>query len=211
LLLQMHLYAIVGRHVPTARDPKPKIFRMKVFAEDEVRLAASRSLRGSRCRLSVWSRQLGLLLLLLLPVWRGGAEYAEIPWADPQVKGKSKFWYFIRQFKRIKRANGEILSVNEVRVPLQVPDGAPLVLVVVVVAGGASVASVVEGTLTALVRLQIFEKKPLKVKNFGVSMRYNSRTDPINMYKEYRDVTLTGAISQMCKWPACRASRARRS
>jgi hypothetical protein len=42
-------------------------------------------------------------------------------------------------------------------------------------------------------------------------MRYNSRTDPINMYKEYRDVTLTGAISQMCKWPACRASRARRS
>ena len=47
---------------------------------------------------------------------------------------------------------------------------------------------------------QIFEKKPLKVKNFGIWMRYNSRTDPINMYKEYRDVTLTGAVSQMCKW-----------
>ena len=62
---QLHLYAIVGRHVPTDRDPKPKIFRMKVFAPDE-------------------------------------------------VKAKSKFWYFIRQFKRIKRANGEILGVNEV-------------------------------------------------------------------------------------------------
>ena len=44
---------------------------------------------------------------------------------------------------------------------------------------------------------QIFEKKPLKVKNFGIWMRYNSRTDPINMYKEYRDVTLTGAVAQM--------------
>ena len=38
------------------------------------------------------------------------------------------------------------------------------------------------------------------MKNFGIWMRYNSRTDPINMYKEYRDVTLTGAVSQMCKW-----------
>merc|ERR1719253_939499 len=104
---QLHLYAIVGRHVPTDRDPKPKNFRMKVFAEDEVR-------------------------------------------------AKSKFWYFIRQFKRIKRMNGEIMACNE-----------------------------------------IFEKKPLKVKNFGIWMRYNSRTDPINMYKEYRDVTLTGAVAQM--------------
>lgn len=31
-----------------------------------------------------------------------------------QVKAKSKFWYFIRLFKRIKRANGEIMSCNEV-------------------------------------------------------------------------------------------------
>ena len=33
----MHLWQVVGRHVPTDRNPKPKIFRMKVFAEDEVR------------------------------------------------------------------------------------------------------------------------------------------------------------------------------
>ena len=33
----MHLWQVVGRHVPTERNPKPKIFRMKVFAEDEVR------------------------------------------------------------------------------------------------------------------------------------------------------------------------------
>ena len=45
--------------------------------------------------------------------------------------------------------------------------------------------------------MQIFEKKPMQVKNYGIWMRYNSRTDPINMYKEYRDLTLTGAVAQM--------------
>jgi len=34
------------------------------------------------------------------------------------VRAKSKFWYFIRQFKRIKRMNGEIMACNEVRRPL---------------------------------------------------------------------------------------------
>ena len=28
-------------------------------------------------------------------------------------------------------------------------------------------------------------------------MRYLTRTDPINMYKEFRDTTLTGAVSQL--------------
>ena len=46
-------------------------------------------------------------------------------------------------------------------------------------------------------RAQIFEKKPDSVKNFGIWIRYNSRTDPVNMYKEYRDTTLCGAIAQM--------------
>merc|ERR1712166_603051 len=97
----------MDRHIPTDADPKPKIYRMKIFATDE-------------------------------------------------VKAKSKYWYFISLFKRVKRINGEILCINE-----------------------------------------IFERKPLKVKNFGIWMRYNSRTDPINMYKEYRDVTLCGAVEQM--------------
>ena len=34
------------------------------------------------------------------------------------MRAKSKFWYFIRQFKRIKRMNGEIMACNEVRRPL---------------------------------------------------------------------------------------------
>lgn len=44
---------------------------------------------------------------------------------------------------------------------------------------------------------EIFEKHPLKVKNFGITLRYESRTDTHNMYKEYRDTTLNGAVSQM--------------
>lgn len=45
--------------------------------------------------------------------------------------------------------------------------------------------------------LQIFEKRPTTVKNFGIWVRYQSRTGYHNMYKEYRDVTLNGAVEQM--------------
>ncbi len=45
--------------------------------------------------------------------------------------------------------------------------------------------------------MQIFEKKPTTVKNFGVWVRYQSRTGYHNMYKEYRDTTLNGAIEQL--------------
>ncbi|CDR97128.1 60S ribosomal protein L18ae, putative [Babesia bigemina] len=43
----------------------------------------------------------------------------------------------------------------------------------------------------------LLEPKPTKVKNYGVLLRYECRTGIHNMYKEYRDTTLTGAISQM--------------
>lgn len=45
--------------------------------------------------------------------------------------------------------------------------------------------------------LQIFEKNPTKIKNFGIWLRYQSRTGYHNMYKEYRDTTLNGAVEQM--------------
>lgn len=51
---------------------------------------------------------------------------------------------------------------------------------------------------------QIFEKKPTLVKNYGVWVRYQSRTGTHNMYKEYRDVTLNGAIAQMYQEMASR-------
>merc|ERR1711920_843681 len=44
---------------------------------------------------------------------------------------------------------------------------------------------------------ELFDKSPTKVSNYGVWLRYQSRTDTHNMYKEYRDVTINGAMSQM--------------
>ena len=58
--------------------------------------------------------------------------------------------------RRVKKANGQILAVNE-----------------------------------------IFEKNPTTIKNFGIWVRYNSRTGVHNAYKEYRDVTLNGAVEQL--------------
>ena len=49
---------------------------------------------------------------------------------------------------------------------------------------------------------QIFERKPTTVKNFGIWVRYQSRTGYHNMYKEYRDTTLNGAVEQLYQvWP----------
>lgn len=44
---------------------------------------------------------------------------------------------------------------------------------------------------------ELFEKNPTKVSNYGIWLRYESRTDTHNMYKEYRDTTINGAIGQM--------------
>lgn len=76
--------------------------------------------------------------------------------APNEVVAKSRFWYFLRKLKRVKKANGEILAVNE-----------------------------------------IHEKDISTVKIFGVWLRYKSRSDTVNMYKEYRDMSTTGAVEQM--------------
>ncbi len=104
---RFHQYQVVGRSLPTPTDEHPKIFRMKL-------------------------------------------------WATNEVRAKSKFWYFLRKLKKVKKSNGQILAINE-----------------------------------------IFEKNPTTIKNFGIWLRYQSRTGYHNMYKEYRDTTLNGAVEQM--------------
>lgn len=47
----------------------------------------------------------------------------------------------------------------------------------------------------------MFEKSPLRVKNFGIWLRYDSRSGTHNMYREYRDLTTAGAVTQCCKLP----------
>uniref|UniRef100_A0A6N2KPL0 3-hydroxyisobutyryl-CoA hydrolase n=1 Tax=Salix viminalis TaxID=40686 RepID=A0A6N2KPL0_SALVM len=104
---RFHQYQVVGRALPTESDEHPKIYRMKL-------------------------------------------------WATNEVRSKSKFWYFLRKLKKVKKSNGQILAINE-----------------------------------------IFEKSPTKIKNYGIWLRYQSRTGYHNMYKEYRDTTLNGAVEQM--------------
>ncbi|KAI0038834.1 ribosomal protein L18ae, partial [Auriscalpium vulgare] len=58
-------YQVIGRHLPTENEPNPKIYRMRIFAPND-------------------------------------------------VVAKSRFWYFLRKLKKVKKANGEIIGVNVV-------------------------------------------------------------------------------------------------
>lgn len=110
----MQEYSVIGRHLPTEKEPTPKLYRMRIFAKNE-------------------------------------------------TVAKSRFWYFVRQLRKMKKATGEIVSVNVIN-----------------------------------------EKKPLKVKNFGIWLRYNSRSGTHNMYKEYRDLTRADAVKSMYQDMAAR-------
>lgn len=82
--------------------------------------------------------------------------YRMIIFAPNKVIAKSKFWYFMHQFRKMKKTTGEILDCVE-----------------------------------------LIEKDTSTVKNYGIWLRYNSNSGTHNMYREYRDVKLTGAVSQL--------------
>uniref|UniRef100_T1IWC5 60S ribosomal protein L18a n=1 Tax=Strigamia maritima TaxID=126957 RepID=T1IWC5_STRMM len=75
--------------------------------------------------------------------------------APDKIVAKSRFWYFARCLKKLKKTKGEIVCCSHV-----------------------------------------YESKPLKVKNFGIWIRYDSRSGSHNMYREYRDLTVAGAVTQ---------------
>merc|ERR1712210_168845 len=58
---------------------------------------------------------------------------------------------------------------------------------------------------------QIFEEKPAQLKNYGIYLRYTSRSGIHNMYKEYRDTTLTSAVGQLYSEMASRHRARNRS
>mmetsp|Transcript_40830 Transcript_40830/g.46397 ORF Transcript_40830/g.46397 Transcript_40830/m.46397 type:complete len:184 (-) Transcript_40830:53-604(-) len=82
--------------------------------------------------------------------------YRMIIFAPNAVIAKSKFWYYMHQFRKMKKTTGEILDCVEIR-----------------------------------------EKDVGFVKNYGIWLRYSSRSGTHNMYREFRDVKLTGAVSQL--------------
>ncbi|KAK9464148.1 60S ribosomal protein eL20 [Lipomyces oligophaga] len=107
-------YEVIGRHLPTEVDPVPKLYRLHIFAPNE-------------------------------------------------VVAKSRYWYFMKQLRKVKKSTGEIVSVKVVS-----------------------------------------EKKPGKVKNFGIWIRYDSRSGTHNMYKEYRDLSRTAAVEALYQDMAAR-------
>ncbi|TIA69592.1 hypothetical protein E3P92_03538 [Wallemia ichthyophaga] len=107
-------YLVVGRRLPTEVDPTPKLYRMRIFAPNE-------------------------------------------------VVAKSRFWYFVGQYRKMKKGTGEIVSLNV-----------------------------------------ISEKKPLKPKNFGIWLRYDSRSGIHNMYKEFRELSRVDAVQALYQDMAAR-------
>ena len=93
--------------------------------------------------------------------------------APNEVVAKSRFWYFLRRLRKAKKATGEIVAVNQVRSSRQLAQ------------------------YFASSWKQIHERKPLKVKNFGIWIRYDSRSGTHNMYKEYREMSRTDAVQAL--------------
>ncbi|KAL8227803.1 hypothetical protein R6Q57_015387 [Mikania cordata] len=119
-------YKVVGRGLPTEADEHPKIYRMNLWATNEVRAKIS----YGTCAF----------------------DYYCVFYAFYGVEIR----YFLGKLKKVKKSNGQMLAINE-----------------------------------------IFEKNPTTIKNYGIWLRYQSRTGYHNMYKEYRDTTLNGSIEQM--------------
>ena len=105
--MKVRQYLVVGRKLPSDKVPNPPIFKLRVFARNN-------------------------------------------------VLAKTKFWYFCRRQHKIRKAQGEVMAVSE-----------------------------------------IVERKVSSVRNYGLVIRYQSRTGTHNMYREYRDVSLNGAVAQM--------------
>merc|ERR1712142_1353899 len=92
---QLKEFKIVGRGLPSSKNQNPPLYRMRIFAPDE-------------------------------------------------VTAKSRFWYFAKKLRKIKKTKGEVVCCQ-----------------------------------------LVYERKPLKIKNFGIWLRYDSRSGTHNMYREY--------------------------
>ncbi|SGY57565.1 BQ5605_C006g04286 [Microbotryum silenes-dioicae] len=56
-------YQVIGRKLPSEKEPQPKLYRMRIFAPND-------------------------------------------------VVAKSRFWYFLRKLRKVKKATGEVVAVN---------------------------------------------------------------------------------------------------
>lgn len=69
-------YQVIGRKLPSEKEPQPKLYRMRIFAPND-------------------------------------------------VVAKSRFWYFLRKLRKVKKATGEVVAVNVVRLILPINSAQP--------------------------------------------------------------------------------------
>jgi len=62
---RLHEYQVIGRKLPSETEESPKLYRMRIFAPNE-------------------------------------------------IVAKSRFWYFLKKLRRVKKSAGEIVTLNEV-------------------------------------------------------------------------------------------------
>jgi large subunit ribosomal protein L18Ae len=91
-------YQVVGRHLPTEAAPTPKIYRMRIFAPNEV-VAKSRFWYYLRCGCAP------ACVVLVHPRAR------HVHTAD-----RGRVLVPVRQLKKVKKATGEIIGVNVVSI-----------------------------------------------------------------------------------------------
>ena len=94
---QFHQYQVVGRALPTEKDVQPKIYRMKLWATNEVRAKSKFWL--------VLSLSLSLLFFILV---------VELSTGCVNFMFVILIRYFLRKLKKVKKSNGQMLAINEV-------------------------------------------------------------------------------------------------
>ena len=118
---RFHQFHVVGRHLPTEKDANPTLYRMKLWATDPVRAKSKfwwvkegSSALFQSCLLFYWScfgscsplfNQEACCILYQ------GFHTAILLGTNVLV---SCCRYFLRKLRKIKRANGQIISINEV-------------------------------------------------------------------------------------------------
>lgn len=94
-----HQYQVVGRLLPTDSTPEPTVYRMKIWATDAVRAR-------SRFWCAIVAVPLDVCSCVLLVALR--------PYKQQRTHWACR--YFLSRLRKVKKANGQILAINEVRV-----------------------------------------------------------------------------------------------
>jgi len=92
---QFHQYQVVGRALPTPGDEHPKIYRMKLWATNEV-----------RAKSKFWS--------VPYPLVPGFSTAFSVRISDDRSCLFLRR-YFLRKLKKVKKSNGQMLAINEVQ------------------------------------------------------------------------------------------------